>query len=122
MHDLEGLREALRILVERSGRSIRDLEREIGVGHGTVSNMFRGRTELRLRHLDRLARALNVTLQELLAQAFAVPLPPARPRHERLRNLVSEVVRAELEDFWSRYGSRCKSSKVVADGEDAEPL
>lgn len=100
-------------------RSIRDLEREIGVGHGTISNMLRGRTELRLRHLDRLARALNVSLQELLSKAFATPLPPERPRHERLRNLIAEVVRAELEDFWNRH---LEGSKVVADGEDAEPL
>jgi transcriptional regulator with XRE-family HTH domain len=119
MRDLEGLREALKVLVDRSGRSIRDLEREIGVGHGTISNMLRGRTELRLRHLDRLARALNVSLQELLMKAFAIPLPPERPRHERLRNLITEVVRAELEDFWIRH---CDGSKVVADGEHAEPL
>src|SRR5689334_10259348 len=45
--DLERLREALLAVVERSGRSIRDLEREIGVGHGTLGNMFLGRTELR---------------------------------------------------------------------------
>lgn len=120
--ELERLREALRVLVEDSGRSIRDLEREIGVGHGTLSNMFRGRTELRLRHLDRLARALGVTLQELLAQAFAVPLPPAHRRKARLRSLVAEVVREELEDFWERHGMCCKGSRRVADGEAAEPL
>jgi transcriptional regulator with XRE-family HTH domain len=119
MRDFEGLREALKVLVEQSGRSIRDLEREIGVGHGTISNMLRGRTELRLRHVDRLARALNVSLQELLVEAFAVPLAPPPPKRERLRSLLSEVVRAELEDFWSRH---FKGSKVVADGEDAEPL
>ena len=119
MRDLEGLREALKVLVERSGRSIRDLEREIEVGHGTISNMLRGRTELRLRHVDRLARALNVSLQELLAEAFAVPLPPPPPKRERLRSLLSEVVRAELEGFWRRH---LKGSKVVANGEDVEPL
>jgi transcriptional regulator with XRE-family HTH domain len=120
--ELERLREALRVLVEESGRSIRELERDIGVGHGTISNMFRGRTELRLRHLDRLSRALGVTLQQLLTQAFAVPLPPAPRRQERLRTLVSEVVREELEDFWERHGMCCKGSKLVADGQDAEPL
>src|SRR5690606_16556133 len=91
--DLERLREALWVLVEGSGRSIRDLEGEIGVGHGTLGNMLRGRTELRLRHLDRLARALGVTLQELLAQAFAVPQPPVPRRQARLRSLVAQVVR-----------------------------
>ena len=121
-NDLERLREALRALVEGSGRSIRDLEREIGLGHGTIGNMFHGRTELRLRHLDRLSSALGITLQELLSQAFAVPQPPARPRQARLRSLVAEVVREELEGFWERHAMRCQGSELVADGEDAEPL
>jgi len=119
MEDLERLREALKDLVERSGRSIRDLEREIGVGHGTIGNMLRGRTELRLRHLDRLARALKIDLRELLAAAFALPLPPLPQRHERLRRLISEVVRTELEAFWNR---RSKRSEHVADVGDAEAL
>jgi transcriptional regulator with XRE-family HTH domain len=122
-NDLDRLREALRALVEGSGRSIRDLEREIGLGHGTIGNMLHGRTELRLRHLDRLSRALGIPLQELLAQAFAVlPQPPARPRQARLRSLVAEVVREELEDFWERHAMRCKGAELVAEGEDAEPL
>jgi transcriptional regulator with XRE-family HTH domain len=121
-NDLDRLRETLRALVEGSGRSIRDLEREIGVGHGTLGNMFRGRTELRLRHLDRLSRALGVTLQELLAEAFAVPLPASRRRHARLRNLVAEVVREELEDFRARHGIRFERHPVVANGEDTEPV
>ena len=116
--DLEQLREALRTLVERSGRSIRSLEMEIGVGHGTLGNMLRGRTEPRLRHLDHLCRALGVSLQELLAQAFAVPLPEPRLRHGRLRNLVAEVVRQELEGFRDRHFRQ----ELVAEGEDAEPL
>lgn len=116
--DFEQLRQALRALVERSGRSVRSLETEIGVGHGTLGNMLRGRTELRLRHLDHLCRALGVSLQELLAQAFAEPLPEPRSRHSKLRNLVAEVVRQELEGFWDRHFRQ----EWVAESEEAGPL
>lgn len=91
---------------------------EIGVGHGTLGNMLRGRTEPRFRHLDHLCRALGVSLQELLAQAFSVTLAEPRPRRGRLRNLVAEVVREELESFWDRHFRR----KGVAEGEEGEPL
>lgn len=96
------LLELLREKVRLSRRSHRDLERELGLGHGTIGNLFRGRTELRLRHLAMLGRALGFDPVELLLEAYGVyrPYPPPPPglvlTREELRTVVREAVREEM--------------------------
>jgi hypothetical protein len=104
-NDWDDLRllELLREKVRLSRRSHRDLERELNLGHGTIGNLFRGRTELRFRHLGMLGRALGFDPVEILLEAYGVyrPAPPAPPgfvvTQEELRALVREALREELD-------------------------
>ena len=99
----ERLLELLREKVSLSRRSHRELERELKVGHGTIGNLFRGKTELRLRHLWMLGRALGFDPVELFLEAFGVyrPDPPPPPglvlTREELRMVVRDAVREELD-------------------------
>lgn len=94
--------ELLREKVRLSRRSHRELERELGLGHGTIGNLFRGRTELRFRHVTMLGRALGLDPVELMLEAYGVyrPYPPPPPglvlTREELRKVVKEAVREEL--------------------------
>ena len=47
-------------LVDRSGRSQRDIERGIGVGHGWLRHLFRGEIDLKVQHILRLGKFLGV--------------------------------------------------------------
>jgi transcriptional regulator with XRE-family HTH domain len=95
--------ELLREKVNLSRRSHRELERELNLGHGTIGNLVRGKTELRLRHLSLLGRALGFDPVELLLEAFGVyrPDPPPPPglvlTREELRIVVRNAVREELD-------------------------
>jgi transcriptional regulator with XRE-family HTH domain len=103
-NESESLRliELLREKVNLSRRSHRELERELNLGHGTIGNLVRGKTELRLRHLSLLGRALGFDPVELLLEAFGVyrPDPPPPPglvlTREELRIVVQDAVREEL--------------------------
>lgn len=97
------LLELLREKVRLSRRSHRELERELNLGHGTIGNLFRGKTELRFRHLAMLGRALGFDPVELLLEAFGVyrPYPPPPPglvlTREELRAVVQDALREELD-------------------------
>jgi hypothetical protein len=122
-NDLESARllELIKEKVRLSRRSQRDLERELSLGHGTIGNIFRGRTELRLRHLAMLGRALGFDPVEVLLEVYGVyrPDPPPPPglvvTRDELRALVREVLREEL----GRSGMRARASEPSAD--EAEP-
>jgi transcriptional regulator with XRE-family HTH domain len=68
--DLDRLLEALNRRFRDSGRTQRDLERELGLGHGTLGNILRGTTALRLHHVELLGKGLGFTLPELLNEVF----------------------------------------------------
>lgn len=97
------LLELLREKVMLSRRSHRELERDLGLGHGTIGNLLRGKTELRLRHIAMLGRALDFDPVELLLEAYGVyrPDPPPPPglvlTREELRDVVQDAVREELD-------------------------
>jgi transcriptional regulator with XRE-family HTH domain len=102
-NDPEGVRllELLRERVRLSRRSHRDLERELNLGHGTIGNIFRGRTELRFRHLSMLGSALGFEPADLLLEIYdARPPGPLQITREELRELIQEAVREEL-DRWN---------------------
>ena len=106
-NESESLRllELLREKVNLSRRSHRELERELKLGHGTIGNLFRGKTELRLRHVAMLGRALGFDPVELLLEAYGVyrPDPPPPPglvlTREELRAVVREAVRDEMDRY-----------------------
>lgn len=95
---LEMIRERVRL----SGRSHRELERELTLGHGTLGNIFRGRTELRLRHVAMLSRVLSFETAEMLFEAFRGTPPQRRPLAlpvtlEELRRMIIDALREELD-------------------------
>jgi hypothetical protein len=95
---LDLVRERIRL----SGRSHRELERLLDLGHGTLGNIFRGRTELRLRHLNMLGGVLHFDPGELLASAYleipSEPPPPNFPvTREELRRMIVNALREELD-------------------------
>ena len=96
------LLEALRDRVRSSGVSLRELERQLGLGHGTLGHILRGRTELRLRHLTMLGRALGFTLEELLTETFVQRVE--EPAAASIERIVTRVVRAELAAFREAHG------------------
>lgn len=108
-NDPEGVRllELLRERVRLSRRSHRDLERELNLGHGTIGNIFRGRTELRFRHLSMLGNALGFEPVDLLLEIYgAKPPGPLEITREELRKLVQEAVREELDRWKAAARSR----------------
>lgn len=100
------LLEVLREKVRLSRKSYRELERELGLGHGTIGSLLGGRTELRFRHLTMLSRALGFDPVEILLEAYGVyrPYPPPPPglvlTREELRKVVRQAVREELDRRW----------------------
>lgn len=90
----ERLLNALKERLQADGRSIRKIEAEVGLGHGTLSNVLRGKSELRFHHLERLGTALGFTVPEIVAEAYGETGEKAA-----LRSLLAEVVRRELDSL-----------------------
>ncbi len=68
--DLSELRAVLREAVAACRRSNRDLEDDLGLGHGSLLRMLDGRIEIRVHHLVAIARILQVHPMEFLELAF----------------------------------------------------
>lgn len=65
--DLRHLRQLLRQAIEATDLPVRQIEAEVGVGHGKLDHLLDGRQELRVRHLLGFARLLKVPPQDFLA-------------------------------------------------------
>jgi transcriptional regulator with XRE-family HTH domain len=59
--DLKDLRALLRDAVTASRLSNREMERVLGIGHGTLEKLLNGTQDLRVRHILSLARYLKVS-------------------------------------------------------------
>lgn len=66
--------EALKRRLAFSQISQREAERALGMGHGTIGKILRGRTALRLSHLELLAPIVGFTMAEILSEALGQPL------------------------------------------------
>ncbi|HEX6861567.1 MAG TPA: helix-turn-helix transcriptional regulator, partial [Thermoanaerobaculia bacterium] len=77
--DLSELRAVLREAVTACRRSNRDLEDDLGLGHGSLQRMLDGRVDVRVQHLVALARLLQVHPMEFLELGF-----PDWPVHHHL--------------------------------------
>ena len=73
---LQVLREAVRL----TGRTHRDLEDELRIGHGNIQKLLGGRVRLTVRHLMAFAALLDVPAAELLTVAYPEQAATAR-RH-----------------------------------------
>ncbi|HEY0553133.1 MAG TPA: helix-turn-helix transcriptional regulator [Thermoanaerobaculia bacterium] len=58
--DLAQLRQVLREAVRASRLGVREIERRLEIGHGSLSRMLDGTLDLRVRHLLALANLLGV--------------------------------------------------------------
>ncbi len=65
--DLQQLRQVLREAVRASNMPIREMERQLGIGHGSIYRMLEGELDLRVRHLLALADLLEVPPTDFLA-------------------------------------------------------
>jgi len=61
--------EVLRLRLADARISQREAERLLGLGHGIVGNILRGRTALRIQHLELLGPLLGFTPEEILSEA-----------------------------------------------------
>lgn len=93
------LLELLQQRLRSARRSQRELERELNLGHGTIGNILRGRTELRMRHLKMLGEVLGFDPMEILMEAFGASrrFALAGVTREELRELIAETLREELD-------------------------
>jgi len=106
----------------RTRRSRRSLERELGLAHGYLGNLFKGRTELKVYHVLLLSNLLHLDPVALLRQALhgegdappagaevpapSVAAPPAEKKKvvgkgvsldlEQLQDLVRQTFRDEM--------------------------
>jgi hypothetical protein len=91
---------AVRRHIRQTGKSLRIIESELGWGHGTLGNVLRGRSEIRLHHVESLARVLGLRPIDLLREVYddstanmvALNLP-----EERLSTLIREAVSNALD-------------------------
>jgi len=86
--------EALKRHLVISQISQREAERSLGMGHGTIGKILRGRTAIRLSHLELLAPILGFTLEEILSEALGRPLKATD--EDRFARRVASHVASEL--------------------------
>jgi transcriptional regulator with XRE-family HTH domain len=67
---VERLIQLLDETVHRTRRSRRSLERELGLAHGYIGNLLRGRTELKVYHVLLLSKLLDLDPIDLLRRAL----------------------------------------------------
>lgn len=85
--------EVLKQRLADSRISQREAERMLGLGHGIVGNILRGRTALRIHHLELFGALLGFTPDQILSEARGASRIPAGDGFARL--VASHVV-AEL--------------------------
>ncbi|HEX9669239.1 MAG TPA: helix-turn-helix transcriptional regulator [Thermoanaerobaculia bacterium] len=78
--DERELRQVLREAVRLTGRSHRDLEEQLEIGHGNIQKLLTGRARVTVRHLLAFAELLDVPAAEFLALAYPEQAAAAR-RH-----------------------------------------
>lgn len=86
--------EVLRQRLAASRISQREAERLLGLNHGVIGNLLRGRTALRIQHLELLGRLLGVTPDQILTEALGISEIPAED--DRIARLIASQVVNEL--------------------------
>lgn len=131
--DLQQLRQVLRQAVDASRMPIREMERRLGVGHGSLYRMLDGDLDLRVRHLLALAELLGVPPADFLetgcpdaargakrrladwiggaSQTSAAGPAAASLSLDALKDLIRETVREEIEKREPETGSKTRRSR-----------
>jgi len=129
--DLKQLRQVLQEAVSASRMPIREMERRLGVGHGSLYRMLDGGLDLRVRHLLAFAEILGVSPTDFLERGCpdavrnakrrlvdwigpsSSPGPPsvASLSLDALKDLIREAVREEIETRETETGSKTRRSR-----------
>lgn len=81
--EINRLTELLQGLMHFKHRTVRDVERDLGWGRGTLNRIFGGRSELKLRHILEVAATLDLTPEEFFHMAYMI-LPKGSTSVERI--------------------------------------
>jgi transcriptional regulator with XRE-family HTH domain len=131
--DLQQLRQVLRQAVDASRMPVREMERRLGVGHGSLYRMLDGGLDLRVRHLLALAGLLGVPPADFLElgcpdaargakrrladwigptpQTPAAGPTAASLSLDTLKDLIRETAREEIEKREAETGSKTRRSR-----------
>lgn len=71
-------------------RTVRDVERDLDWGRGTLNRIFSGRSELKLRHILEVAATLDLTPEDFFHMAYAV-LPKGATTVERVMAMLDAL-------------------------------
>lgn len=71
-------------------RTVRDVERDLGWGRGTLNRIFAGRSELKLRHILEVAATLDLTPEDFFHMAYAV-MPKGSTTVERVIAMIEQL-------------------------------
>jgi transcriptional regulator with XRE-family HTH domain len=85
--------EALKRRLAFSQISQREAERALGMGHGTLGKILRGRTAIRLCHVELLAPVVGFTMEEILAEALGRPVDEDRFAKRVASHLANELLK-----------------------------
>jgi transcriptional regulator with XRE-family HTH domain len=73
-------------------KTVRDVERDLGWGRGTLNRVFAGRSELKLRHILEVAATLGLTPEEFFQMAYMI-LPKGATVVERVVAMIERLER-----------------------------
>ena len=117
--EVRRLLDLLRTLMRMLGFSNREVERRMGLNHGSVSRVFSGLIEAKLELVLGAARAIGLEYDELFAFAYPDLRPPERESEAARR------IRSMLEDLrpsGSRLGRSVPAPVETPSPPPAEPL
>jgi hypothetical protein len=89
--ELSELRAVLREAADASRRTYKEIEKALGIGHGTLLRMLDGRLDIRVYHVVGLARLLRVHPKDFLEAAF-----PDWPAEHQLTEWMTPARRKRL--------------------------
>jgi len=64
------LLDLLAMVIEATGRSDRDIERALGVSHGWLRLLLKGKIDLKIRHLEEIGAELGFSLEDFFLRAY----------------------------------------------------
>jgi transcriptional regulator with XRE-family HTH domain len=76
--DLERITSLLGALIRVKDRSVRDLERSLGISFGTLGRILSGRIELKFRHVFALLSELDVSPKAFFRMAYEIDDPQGK--------------------------------------------
>ncbi len=90
--EVDRLTELLQGYMRFRQTTVRDVERDLGWGRGTLNRIFAGRSELKLRHILEVAATLGLTPEDFFYMAYMI-LPKGATVVERVVAMIEHLER-----------------------------